>query len=69
MMFDEFCKKLYREYHQSADLYSCVGNLHVGGRELDAILVKKDAISVLEFKHYGVKLKKCIWVTLHFASL
>jgi len=53
IMFDEFCKKLYREYHQSADFYLCVGNLHVGGRELDALLVKKDAISVFEFKHYG----------------
>lgn len=27
--------------------------MHVGGRELDGVLIKKDAISVIEFKNYG----------------
>ncbi|WP_154859423.1 DEAD/DEAH box helicase [Cyclobacterium xiamenense] len=52
-LFDEFCNKLYSNFHQSPDLYLCIGNLHVEGRELDALLIKKDAISVIEFKNYG----------------
>ncbi len=52
-LFDEFCNKLYSNFHQSPDLYLCIGNLHVEGRELDAVLIKQDAISVIEFKNYG----------------
>lgn len=53
VLFDEFCKKLFSAFHNSTDQYLCIGNFHVGGRELDAIFIKKDAISVIEFKNYG----------------
>lgn len=53
VLFDEFCKKLYRQFHEGDDLYICIGNLHVEGRELDALLIKKDGITVFEFKNYG----------------
>ena len=53
LIFDEFCNKLYESFHESEDLILCIGNLHVGGRELDALIVKKDAITVFEFKNYG----------------
>lgn len=53
ILFDEFCKKLYESFHRSDEFILCIGNLHVGGRELDAIIVKKDAITVFEFKNFG----------------
>lgn len=53
ILFDEFCKKLYAAFHDKDEQYLVIGNLHVEGKELDAILVKKDAISVIEFKNYG----------------
>jgi DEAD/DEAH box helicase domain-containing protein len=53
LLFEELGNKLYSTFHQSPDLYVCIGNLHVEGKELDAVLIKKDAITVIEFKNYG----------------
>ncbi|EIM73842.1 hypothetical protein A3SI_17147 [Nitritalea halalkaliphila LW7] len=53
IMFDEFCKKLFNHYHDSSELYLCIGNLHVEGREIDAVLIKRNAITIFEFKNYG----------------
>ena len=44
ILFDEFCKKLYSAFHNSTEHFLCIGNLHVGGRELDAIFIKKDLV-------------------------
>ena len=53
VLFDEICKKLFKEYHFKEEQYLFIANLHVGGRELDGVLIKKDAISVIEFKNFG----------------
>ena len=46
--FRSLCKLLSK----SKDDYILVANPIIGGRELDALLIKRDAIIVLEFKNY-----------------
>ncbi len=46
--FRSLCKLLTK----SKDDYILVANPIIGGRELDALLIKRDAIIVLEFKNY-----------------
>lgn len=53
ILFDEICGKLFKEYSSKEEQYLFIANLHVGGRELDGVLIKKDAIAVIEFKNYG----------------
>ena len=53
VLFDEVCKKLFKEYYFKEEHYLFIANLHVGGRELDGVLIKKDAISIIEFKNFG----------------
>jgi DEAD/DEAH box helicase domain-containing protein len=53
ILFDEICKKLFKEYYFKEENYLFIANLHVGGRELDGLLIKKDAITIIEFKNFG----------------
>ena len=41
------------EYGSSDEEVYLVGNLLAGGKELDALLVKEDALIVIDFKDYG----------------
>lgn len=47
--FRSLCKLL----NKSQDDYILVANPIIEGRELDALLIKRDAIIVLEFKNYS----------------
>jgi DEAD/DEAH box helicase domain-containing protein len=52
-MFDDFADKLKSEFGNQTNQVMLIGNLHVGGKELDAVVFKKDAITIFEFKNYG----------------
>ncbi|MCS7014431.1 MAG: DEAD/DEAH box helicase [Chloroherpetonaceae bacterium] len=53
-MFEYLVHALKREFENNQDEYAfLIGNLYCNGSEFDAILIKKDAITVLEFKNYS----------------
>lgn len=47
------CGALKRHYQGSGEMCLFIANYNIGGRELDALLIKQDAVIVVEFKDYG----------------
>lgn len=52
-IWNKLCYELQAEYGSSDEQVYLVGNLLAGGKELDALLVKEDALIVIDFKDYG----------------
>lgn len=53
--FRELCTYLKNLYDKSADMHLLFANINFNGVPLDALLIKRDAIIVLEFKNYSGK--------------
>ena len=45
------------QFQSSADNIFIVGNIFAGGKQLDALVVKDDALVIVDFKDYGGKLR------------
>lgn len=52
-IFDELIEKLRQNWENSDQLIVLLGNFFCSGTEVDALIVKNDSISVLDFKDYG----------------
>lgn len=53
--FDELYEKLEREWHDADELSLLAGNFSCNGALIDALFIKRDSITVLDFKDYGGK--------------
>ncbi len=51
--FRLLCKKMKSKYFKSEHFYLLVANYNIFDSELDAIVIKHDAIVAIEFKNYG----------------
>lgn len=51
--FRLLCKKMKSKYFKSEHLYLLIANYNIYDSELDAIVIKHDAILAIEFKNYG----------------
>ena len=56
-IFDELIKKLNERFADSEDIVTLIGNFYCEGNEIDAMIVKHDSISVIDFKNYGGKIE------------
>lgn len=54
--FDALCRQLISYWGESDEHIVLIGNVNVEGNELDALLLKPDAVAVIDFKNYGGKL-------------
>lgn len=52
-IFNEFLKKLEAEWEDSEDLVLLFGNFYCQNTEIDAAVLKKKSITVIDFKNYG----------------
>lgn len=52
-LFDDVADILKNTYDSHDDIHLLIANPSFDNRDIDAILIKKDAIMVLEFKNYG----------------
>lgn len=52
-IFDALLVKLEEVWGNSADLVLLLGNFYCQGSEIDAAILKKDSITVIDFKDYG----------------
>ena len=55
--FDYLCDALTVHCDDLSHNWHLLGNVHVGSRELDALLIKNNAVIALDFKDYGGKLE------------
>ncbi len=55
-MFDSLVRVLTQRFKDEPGLYILIGNVMFNGVELDAIFIKRNAISVVEMKNYGGKI-------------
>ncbi|MBU1728173.1 NERD domain-containing protein, partial [Patescibacteria group bacterium] len=46
-------EKLSVEWEESEELFIILGNFYCAGTEIDALVVKNDSISIVDFKDYG----------------
>lgn len=51
--FNRICNDLYKKYDVSNDLVLFIGNINYIKNQIDAILIKKDMIFVIDFKNYS----------------
>lgn len=51
--FRSLCKKMKVKYAKSDYFYLLIGNYNIYDSELDAVVIKHDAIIAVEFKNYG----------------
>lgn len=51
--FDNLVEQLEDEYSSSQETIAIIGNYKCGGFAIDATLIKRDAIVIIEFKNYG----------------
>ncbi|MCK5725598.1 MAG: NERD domain-containing protein [Thiotrichaceae bacterium] len=51
--FDELHDLLKKEWTEKKEALYLLGNFVVGGRELDALIIKRKAIIIVDFKDYG----------------
>jgi DEAD/DEAH box helicase domain-containing protein len=56
-IFDNLCKLLKDKYNKAEDCHVLIANPSFDNRDIDAIFIKRDAITVLEFKNYGGSLE------------
>ncbi len=52
-IFDALLGKLEEIWGNSEDMVILLGNFHCQGSEIDAAILKKDSITVIDFKDYG----------------
>ena len=52
-VFDTLLKELQRAWGNSEEIVLLLGNFHCVGSEIDAAVVKRDSITVIDFKNYG----------------
>ncbi len=55
-IFDNIVKELHKELDTKEELGVLIGNFSCQGKDIDAVFIKPDAITVIEFKNYGGKL-------------
>lgn len=63
-IFDELFNRLSEELNNSDELILLLGNFFYNSRDIDAMLIKRDAIIVIDFKDYSGKLnfsENSIW--------
>jgi hypothetical protein len=53
IIFDEMIRQLESQWANSNDLIIMMGNFYTNGTQIDAVIIKKDSISVIDFKNYG----------------
>lgn len=51
--FDQLCQLAEEIWGNKSESYFLVGNVTCNGHELDALLIKPDAIAVIDFKNFG----------------
>lgn len=56
IIFDEMINRLENQWANSNDLVIMLGNFNTNGTQIDAVIIKKDSISVIDFKNYGGKI-------------
>lgn len=56
-IFNDLCDRLEKVWFQREEALHLMGNFFVDGREFDAIIIKRNALIVLDFKDYGGKLQ------------
>jgi hypothetical protein len=54
--WNKLVDELESQFNSSADNIFIVGNIFAGGKQLDALVVKNDALIIVDFKDYGGKL-------------
>ena len=52
-IFDSLIKKLKEEYDKSDELIILIGNYYYNNQEIDATIIKKNTVIVIDFKKYG----------------
>jgi len=52
-IFDSLIKKFKEKYDNSDELIVLIGNYYYNNQEIDATIIKKNAIIVIDFKKYG----------------
>lgn len=57
--FRYLCEKMKSKYSKSERFYLLIGNYNIFDCELDAIIIKYDAIIAVEFKNYGGNIIAC----------
>lgn len=53
VFFDELIEKFSKEWNKSNNLVVLLGNFYFNNRDIDAMVIKNDAIIVIDFKDYG----------------
>jgi len=53
IVFDEMIGELEKQWTDSEDLVVMLGNIYTNGTQIDALIVKKYGISIIDFKNYG----------------
>lgn len=56
-IFDELINRLNQRYDDLDELVILIGNFYCDGNEIDAMIVKHDSVSVIDFKNYGGKIE------------
>lgn len=56
-LFDTLVAKLNSRFQDSDDLFILLGNVCCNGRDMDAIVIKQNSITVIDFKNYGGEIK------------
>lgn len=57
LIFESLARDLETLVENSEDLVLLIGNFYYNNQEIDAMIVKKDAIIVIDFKNYGGKIE------------
>ena len=52
-MFAHLAESLSKKTEKLSDPFILIGNLSVGGEDLDALLIKRNGLSVVELKAHG----------------
>jgi len=64
IIFDELIKRLEERWSNSEELVILIGNFFYNNKDIDAMLIKKDSIILIDFKDYGGKVnfsENSIW--------
>lgn len=56
IIFNEMIGELEKQWSNSSDLVVMLGNFYTNGTQIDAVIVKRNSISVIDFKNYGGKI-------------
>lgn len=56
-IFQQISKDLYNKYDSSEDLVVLIGNITIEGNYIDALLLKRHCVAIIDFKNYGGQLE------------